>query len=377
MLLSWLVVEGYRPLFDHWPGNIRDGVIIKKHIKLYLKNKYSLIPIRKGEKKPCVYWKQYQKRLATFEEILQWIINFNNPNIGIVTGKVSNLTVIDLDDPSKLSVLKKVVPEIENTTRVKTKRGYHYYFSGNNIRSTKNLLNTGIELKGKGNYIVVPPSIINGHKYVFEVPLTKILPLPEVIKREFEFFPKTGKEGNLFNDVVIYNKKIKFPRYHGLGVSCIGQILEKDLKIGERDNSLFILYNLLIQNGNTKDHSKVITRLKNSSLSNSLTDKEINNIFKKPYKYKCSSIIEKLPFVKCYKCKRFKGGLSKMVGSAMIRNIRDLPKISNTERGILTLIDVYFSGEKVTANRISEVAKMDYRIVKKAMDSLKEKGILK
>ena len=65
-----------------------------------------------------------------------------------------------------------------------------------------------------------------------------------------------------------------------------------------------------------------------------------------------------------------------VVGSAMIKNIRELPKISNTERGILSLIDVYFSGENVTVNRIAEVANMNWQTVNKAVESLRNKGII-
>jgi len=306
-------------------------------------------------------------------------MKFDNPNIGIVTGDISNLTVVDVDDPSMLPELIKQVPEINETTRVKTRRCYHYYFSGNGINSTNNFLNMGVEVKS-GGIVVAPPSIIDDVTYTFEIPLSEIKPLPiYLIEKEREKAPNKApeKEGYQAPDVEYKNRRVLGLRYYGKKVDCIRQILSRDLQVGERDNSLYILYNLLLQNDNKKDYSKKIVTEKNRLLTKPLPGKEVEKLFKKAYNHKCSSIIEKLPFVKCDKCKRFKGGLRKMiVGSAMIKNLRDLPKISNTERGILSLIDVYFSGENVTVNRIAEVANMNWQTVNKAVESLRNKGIL-
>ena len=200
---------------------------------------------------------------------------------------------IDLDEPSKLPELFKLLPEIDKTTKVKTKRGFHFYFSnnGNKIRSTKNLFNLGIELKANGTYIVAPPSIVEGHQYTFEVPLSEIKPLPNIIiesLKEKEGYQAPGVE---------YKKRraLAFPRYNGKDRYCIEQILDRELTVGERDNSLFILYNLLLQNKNRVDHAKKITILKNNSLTKPLTAPEMEKLFRKAYHFKCSMIRETLP----------------------------------------------------------------------------------
>jgi len=56
---------------------------------------------------------------------------FADVNIGIVTGDISKLAVIDVDDINILPELKEYLPELKETTRVRTRRGYHYYFSFN------------------------------------------------------------------------------------------------------------------------------------------------------------------------------------------------------------------------------------------------------
>jgi len=157
-------------------------------------------------------------------------------------------------------------------------------------------------------------------------------------------------------------------------VDCIRQILSRELEIGERDNVLFILYNLLLQNNNTKDHSKKIVIIKNKSLTKPLIDRAIENIFKKSYKYGCSSIGEKLPFINCDNCKfKFKGDKLR-AGNILVRNLSKIKHISNTERGIACLLGTVFDCEVVTINEIAMYANMDYRIVKKAVEGLQERG---
>jgi len=56
----------------------------------------SVIPLIKDDKKPAISWKKYQKEIATPEDLKNWFID-NNYDIGIVTGEISGITVIDID----------------------------------------------------------------------------------------------------------------------------------------------------------------------------------------------------------------------------------------------------------------------------------------
>ncbi len=338
-------------------------------IQEYLENGYSLIPID-HEKRPYIYWKQYQYQRATINEIVRWQAQFNTPNIGIVTGYISQLAVVDVDELGFLPKLKERVPQLKETTRVKTRRGYHYYFklngNGKYTTSVGSLFGRRIELKSNGNYIVAPPSVIRNHRYTYEVPLSKILPIPEILLREI------SNKGNFEHNAIPF----KIPRYHGYQVDCIRQILRRELKEGERDNSLFILYNLLLQNKNSKEHAQNIVTRKNNSLSNPLPERELNKIFRKAYHYSCSSIREKLLYVCCENCSyRFRVG---RLGDSniLIRSLRLLPELTNTQRGIACLLGTVFDGENPSINRIANVAKMNYNTVKKAIQALKEKDIL-
>jgi hypothetical protein len=62
----------------------------------YLDMGWSVIPLR-GKRPVLGSWLEYQKRLATREEVREWFRLEPDANIGIVTGKVSGLVVVDFD----------------------------------------------------------------------------------------------------------------------------------------------------------------------------------------------------------------------------------------------------------------------------------------
>jgi len=268
--------------------------------------------------------------------------------------------------------LKEKIPEINKTTRVKTSRGYHYYFSLQNkyIKSTDRLFGKNLELKGNGRYIVAPPSVIRDHRYIFEVPLARILPLPKVLQ-------KTGLSASIAEDR--HHQKtvcFKMPKHHGHKMDCIRQILKRDLQEGERDNSLFVLYNLLLQNKNKKEYARRIVVNKNRSLALPLTVKELKKIYRKTYSYSCSGIRDRLHYIQCAQCAhRFKNG-QLSAGNILIKNLRKLTELSNTQRSIACLFGTVFDGENPSISRIAKKANMDWRIVNQAIKNLKKKRIL-
>jgi hypothetical protein len=276
------------------------------------------------------------------------------------------LAVVDVDDLSLLPELKERLPEINQTTRVSTNRGYHYYFqlNGEQVKSTSRLFGKPLELKSNGNYIVAPPSIINNHCYTYEVPLSKILPIPEKLVKK--------SDDKITDNYIIF----KIPKYHGHKMDCIRQILKRNLKEGERDNGLFILYNLLLQNKNTEEYARKIVVNKNRSLAYPLTVKELKKIYRTPYHYECSGIRGKLPYVRCENCTyHFKGG--QLGGSnILVKSLRILPELTSTQRGIACLLGTVFDGESPSISEIAKTAKMNYATVKKAVEILKEKHIV-
>lgn len=123
----------------------------------YRKSNLSVIPVGK-DKKPLVSWKEYQGRHATEDEIKKWWTDYPNANVGIVTGKVSGLAVLDCDSQDAISAF--LAQYKGETPAAKTPRGMHYYFKyEDGIRNTVKVGNLDMDIRGEGGYVVAPPSI--------------------------------------------------------------------------------------------------------------------------------------------------------------------------------------------------------------------------
>ncbi|MBA7578161.1 hypothetical protein ES708_20023 [subsurface metagenome] len=288
-------------------------------------------------------------------------------NIGIVTGSINKLADIDVDDENKLKELEKLVPELWLTTRVKTVRAGHYqfYFStnGDDIRSTSRLFGLeGIELKSKGRYVVSAGSIVDGVRYEYERPLRELKPLPEIFRQEYQVVGREIKGDN------------RLPVYRGQA-SCIGQIAREDIPEDTmRHNALLILFNKLIEAGNSKEYSKYFIVKKNSQFTVPLPKKDINFDKADIYHYGCPRINEELDFVDCSNC-RVRGGSH--VESLLMKNIHRLGELTTAQGRVLGVLDSYFRGEQPTAYEVSKyITNMNHKTILEAMKELKRKEII-
>ncbi len=110
---------------------------------------FNIIPVK--DKRPQIAWKEFTERPQTQEEKNQFA---NCEQVGIVTGKVSGILV--LDDDGGLDLEKYKVPK---TWTVKTPRGgTHYYFKWDYSLGSKVTTKVGVlpqvDVRGDGGYVV-------------------------------------------------------------------------------------------------------------------------------------------------------------------------------------------------------------------------------
>jgi hypothetical protein len=133
--------------------------------RYYVQRGWSVIPIQARGKRPLVPWLEFQQRVATAAEIDRWFTQWPEANIGIVSGSVSGLIVIDVDSghrgsDSLDSIARKFgsfPPGMESTTGG---GGRHLYFEhpGRSIPNRAGMF-PGIDFRGDGSYVVAPPSV--------------------------------------------------------------------------------------------------------------------------------------------------------------------------------------------------------------------------
>lgn len=158
----------------------------------YSENKISIIPLLPKSKIPSIpSWQKYQNVHAEKDLIVSWFSNgwLDGNNIALVTGKVSRIIALDIDNQEARTHLQKVIENIDdegirtaiqNTMQIKTGSGNINIVFGFKVeefpdnQSIKNTVlwhskeNRGhneIRLKGEGGYIVAPPSTYSGNRY--------------------------------------------------------------------------------------------------------------------------------------------------------------------------------------------------------------------
>jgi len=132
---------------------------------------FSVIPVR-PDKKPFIPWTDYQKRRATADEIRTWFSKHPDAMIGIVTGEISGILVIDCDTPEGYEAIQKHLPEGLLFPIARTPRGgWHLWFIypvGSRITIGTGIM-PGVDYRGEGGFIIAPPSVNgNGKGYTWQ-----------------------------------------------------------------------------------------------------------------------------------------------------------------------------------------------------------------
>ena len=135
----------------------------------YIKKGWSIIPVGKN-KISLIKWTEFQERKATAEDLLTWLKTFADMQLACITGKISNLIIVDIDKPGMdLSWLP-------NTATVKTgSGGMHYYYSFVEGFTNRARIKEFIDIRAEGGYVVLPPSRNFNGKYEW---VSKAQPAP-------------------------------------------------------------------------------------------------------------------------------------------------------------------------------------------------------
>ena len=155
----------------------------------YCAHGWSVIPIEPHGKRPLVAWTEYQQRRATVDEVTRWFRRWPDANVAIVTGEVSGIVVLDVDERDggalSLAQLDTELGPIPSTVEVATGGGgRHLYFRHPGGRVSNRVgLRSGIDLRGDGGCVVAPPSVHpSGGRYAWVLSHSpddvEIAPLP-------------------------------------------------------------------------------------------------------------------------------------------------------------------------------------------------------
>lgn len=136
----------------------------------YINAGWSILPVKPDEKRPYMTnWLQYMHSKASKETLDNWFSNLSGAGVGVVTGKISNIIVLDVESWCKIPIeelLKKYPTELYSKTG---SGGYHLFYQyPNNVSKVANRVGIfdGADLRADGGFIVLPPTRHpSGNKY--------------------------------------------------------------------------------------------------------------------------------------------------------------------------------------------------------------------
>ena len=154
---------------------------MEKELELYQRKRFIYIPLN-GKVPYIKNWNRVSKSIDIPE----------GKNVGILTGKPSNITVIDIDYKDNgmriWNALSKLYPSFKTPIVITPNGGLHLYFKFNkNIPNISRLTidtrqQVGWDIMNTGRQVVVPPSkdLINHKKYKWKYDLSyPIIEMPK------------------------------------------------------------------------------------------------------------------------------------------------------------------------------------------------------
>jgi len=320
------------------------------HALEYYNLGFAVIPC--DGKKPLVSWKKYQTQKPSQATIYRWLRQFPSANIGIIAGKISNLTIIDCDNLN-LSIEELQKEFGESPFIVSTPSGgKHLYYSSNQEAKKINFDGRKIDLIAEGAFIIAAYSFNkdkNGFYRVVKGRFDDLINLPPLKENIIDF--------GLKNELLISRKENQSQS------SCLSDFLVND---GQRNDYLFNELKKVAKSLRSIEAlEKRAFEINGFSFANQLSNQEIVDVVKSVWGYKIKGCL----YV------GDKGGYS-------FCSQKELQELTKFSKALALLLNLRFYHEGLKRDFCIDQIKVAKKLgwnretLKKAIDVLLEKGFL-
>jgi len=244
-----------------------------EYLDYYIEQGWTIFPCAPNEKFTTVGG-GYKNGSSDLLKIYKWWEDSPSSNIGLVTGEVNNLVVVDIDVKDdtpgieSLSELEVECGKFDTLTVNTPSGGLHYYFSyphGHSIKCSARKIKPGIDIRANGGHVVAPGSIIDGNYYKFVDKDKQVAELPHKL---LELLTKAPPVANTHNPSTLSTENI---------IDGVAQ--------GGRNDSIFKYARMLRGNNTSYDiaENQVIVAARNCTPA--LPDSEAIQCLKSAWKY--------------------------------------------------------------------------------------------
>lgn len=252
-------------------------MLLEAALKYRNKYNWSVIPLSPGSKIPPKGFDviKYRNILASEDEIKAWWAENPQYNVGIITGRLSNLFVVDLDKYKpeyKADTVLQYIPELIETPIDKSPRGgEHLYFQypTETEPSIHADVLPGVDCRGEGGYILAPPSVFEKKASSWIIPPNgkPLAPVPQSFINLLKALYNNIYTNNIYTENATNQK-------NGLQTSTLSTNV---FRSGRRDQDLFHLANLLVKGGCEPDFLSEVMNIAAKSCNPPFPENELKN----------------------------------------------------------------------------------------------------
>lgn len=144
------------------PASPESQLALHRAAAHYLSNGLSILPLA-GKRPNLERWKELQGRRPTVAEVDAWFISARPPptGVGIITGAVSGLVVVDCDSVADADFWEAQFPRSPSIVATGG-GGKHYYYAmpiASGVQNRVGVQGRRIDVRGEGGYVAAPPSL--------------------------------------------------------------------------------------------------------------------------------------------------------------------------------------------------------------------------
>ena len=183
--------------------------------------------------------------------ITLWWESIPDLNIGIATGAVSGVFVLDVDGmegEQSLRQLEQSNGELPPTVEAITGKGRHCYFrigEHGAVRNSASQIAPGLDIRGDGGYVIAPPSVHpSGRPYAWSVDTTRDFADAPDWLLTMVAAAKSGSTGKAGKPLEHWHAVLTEPIHNGERNTTLASIAGKLLHAGLKDG--FLLYDLIM-----------------------------------------------------------------------------------------------------------------------------------
>ena len=155
---------------------------------------WPVFPLKPRSKAPLTRH-GFKDATTDLKQIETWWTKHPDANIGVPTGAVSGVVVLDLDGPAARAAIDELGAAIPTLTSV-TGRGHHLFYQhpGGRVKNRTKIL-PDVDVRGDDGYVVAPPSVHpSGHDYHWDEERdlgwgTALAPMPPTLLRALTVEP--------------------------------------------------------------------------------------------------------------------------------------------------------------------------------------------